>query len=128
MHIDQAVSFLDLIIKQTKNSAISWSPLKVPLAIESFPKLTVSHAYYCELPTATLAIGFLHDPYIRSTDFDLFVRLNNSRTYSLFENTDLGDSQDFDLICSKILRLHGLIDSPDSSLAAFVNDYLKDNQ
>ena len=38
--------------------------------------------------------------------------------------SDLSDTQDYDLICSKTLRLYNLVSSPDNSLEKFIDNFL----
>ncbi len=127
MTISQSVAFIDRLIDQTKQGLITWSPVKNELIESWFPRLSLKESYYCEIKNAVLAVGILAKEFVRFTDVDIFIHIKDSKTYSIHEYTALSDGQDFDLLCSKIFRLHNLLNDSDYSLDEFVSNYLKDN-
>lgn len=125
MQLGKSVSFINLLIQQTKNGTISWDPLSKVSQRQSFPQLDLLSSYYCKTSDAHIAIGNLLPQYKNSdSDISIFICIDNARTFSLIHDSEIGDAQDDDLIRSKILRLYNLINYPDSSLEKFIDDYL----
>lgn len=125
MQLGKSMAFINLLIQQTKNGTISWYPLAYVDHNQLFPRLESSSSYCCKVNYASTAIGSLLPQYKETdSDIDIFVCINNSKTYSLLDGAEISDSQDDDLIRSKILRLYNLIDYPDNSLEKFIDNYL----
>ena len=125
MQLLKSISFINSLVNHTKRGTILWSPLKRDHCAESFPQLDYSSSFYCTSNNDCIAIGYLLPEYKEMySDVGIFICINDSRTYSLLEFYDLSDTQDYDLICSKTLRLYNLVSSPDNSLEKFIDNFL----
>lgn len=129
MLFDQSVAFVDRLIVQTKKKQISWHPIKsVAESVHiHFPELAINSSYYFEIENAIIATGKLNNEFVQYTDVDIFVYLEETKTYSIHQYTEIKDGNDLDVLCSKIFRLYNLLTTSDCLLDNFMSNYLREN-
>lgn len=125
MQLNKSIAFINTLIQQTKERRISWMPLNYTNFRHLFPQLVSDVSFCCETMNAKIAIGYRSAQSLADDiKLDIFICIEDSIAYSLFDDTEIADAQDDDFFCSKIYRLYNLVSSSGNPIEKFIDDYL----